>query len=491
MEYKSLQAVVLAAGRATRFKTAKSKQLFMLCGQPMILYPLSMLERLKVPITLVLGYQAEKIRGAIEKAGISGVTSILQPEVRGTGDAVLCSRQTWDADNILILNGDLPLLTSTTVTQLYEKRRKANATISFLTMHAFDPTGYGRVIQNDTLWRIVEEKECTNEQRKVNHVNSGVYLIRRCFLDDAIQQLKANSITGEIHLPDLIYLACKAGLTVRPISVPFDVVRGVNTLQDLWEVEQIKRAELIKNYMAQGVRFVLPQTVHIDASVTISEDSCIGAGVQLLQNTHIGKNCHIDAYSVISNSKIGDNTRIYSHSVIHDSNLGSSVQVGPFARLRENVELKDRAVIGNFVEVKKSTIGVGTKAKHLSYLGNATVGPSVNIGAGTITCNHDGVRRHETVIEENAYIGSNTILVAPMKVGKGAYTAAGSIITNKVESNDLAIARARQVNKRGYALKLRDRAQKEAKAASEKSCEKEDDSSVSSELSKDSSQERI
>jgi bifunctional UDP-N-acetylglucosamine pyrophosphorylase/glucosamine-1-phosphate N-acetyltransferase len=251
-------------------------------------------------------------------------------------------------------------------------------------------------------------------------------------------------------------MASQEKLGVKTVSVPYDLVRGVNTLQDLWGVEQIKRSEFIKLWMAEGVRFELAQSIHIDINVKIGAGSFIGTGVHLLGNTVIGEECFVGAFTIIEDTIIAENTTIHSHSVIQHSTIGSNVHVGPFARLRQNVTVGNDVQIGNFVEVKTATIGEASKVKHLSYLGDATLGAGVNIGAGTVTCNYDGVKKSETVIEDGAFVGSNNTLIAPIAVGKNAYTAAGSVVNTDVPEDALAIGRTRQENKLGYAKKLRE-----------------------------------
>jgi bifunctional UDP-N-acetylglucosamine pyrophosphorylase/glucosamine-1-phosphate N-acetyltransferase len=241
---------------------------------------------------------------------------------------------------------------------------------------------------------------------------------------------------------------------VHAIPVAYDDVRGVNTLQELWEVEQIKRSEFIRHWMANGVRFELAQSIHIDINVKIGAGSFIGTGVHLLGNTTVGEESWIGAFTIVEDSTIGSNTMIHSHTVVQDSVIGDNVHVGPFARLRSNVHVGNSVDIGNFVELKRTTVEDGARAKHLAYLGDATVGKAVNIGAGTVTCNYDGVQKHKTVIEEGVFVGSNNTLIAPIKVGKGAYTAGGSTITSDVPAGSLAIGRARQETKDGYAHKL-------------------------------------
>lgn len=454
--FDNVQAIVLAAGRSARFKTKKSKLLFNICGRTMVLYPLKELELQQIPATVVLGHQAEEIRLEIEKAKIPNISYAIQHEQKGTADAVSSSRTFWTKDHILILSGDTPLITEEILSHLIASHLATNAIISFCTTMVIDPTGYGRVIEEQNSYQIVEERDCTEEQKSINRINAGIYVISRKFLEENINQISPSPVTKELYLTDLIKIASDQNLLVNSFAVPYDNVRGVNTLQELWSIEQIKRSEFIKHWMSEGVRFELAQSIHIDINVKIAPGSFIGTGVHLLGNTIIGEECFVGAFSIIEDSTIGDNTNIHSHSVIQHSTIGKNVHAGPFARLRNNVILGDNVHVGNFVEMKTVTMGENSKTKHLTYLGDTVIGKSVNIGAGTITCNYDGVTRHKTIIEDNVFIGSNNTLIAPLNIKKGSYTAGGSTITEDVPENTLAIGRSKQQLKEGYAKKLRD-----------------------------------
>ncbi|MBY0353986.1 bifunctional UDP-N-acetylglucosamine diphosphorylase/glucosamine-1-phosphate N-acetyltransferase GlmU [Candidatus Babeliales bacterium] len=463
------QAIVLAAGQASRFKTKKTKMLFNICGRSMILYPLKVLEDLNLPMTLVLGYQAQEVRNEIEKAGIAKTQFVIQTEQKGTGHAVACSEETWDQEDILILYGDTPLVPKELIRNLLIEHQESKAIISFCSTLVLDPAGYGRVIgYNDGAVRIIEDKDCTEEQRALNRINAGIYVIKKSFLKENIHHIKPSTTSGEIYFTDLINMASDQGLPVHVVNVPYDNVRGINTLQELWSVEQIKRSEFIKHWMLQGVRFELAQSIHIDIDVEIGAGSFIGTGVHLLGKTKLGEENTIGAFSIVENTTTQDDVHIHSHSVVQDSIIENGAHVGPFARLRNNVVIGAHAEIGNFVEIKQTTIGAHTKMKHLAYLGNATVGQNVNIGAGTVLCNYDGEQKHPTVIEDNAFVGSNNTLVAPITIGKDSYTAAGSTITNDVAQDSLAIGRSKQVNKEGYAKKMREKLQKKTSCANDK-----------------------
>ena len=449
------RAIILAAGRSKRFRRKQSKLLSKICGRSMVLFPLRALEKLGIPTTVVLGYQADQIKEEITHSWSGEVSSIIQEEFLGTGHAVLCAKKLWDQEDILILNADVPLLTPEFIKNLLQQHRDTNAVLSFVSTHLENPFGYGRIIEQNGRTQIYEEKNCPAEFKDINQVNAGIYVIKKSFLEDNMDKVEKNSVSGEFYLTDLVELASEQGLPINIVPAPFDVVRGVNTLQELWAVEQVMRSHLIKHWMNYGVRFELAQSIHIDIDVEIGPDSYIGTGVHLLGKTEVGQGCFIGAFSIIEDTLIKEETKIHSHSVIQESIIGKQVEIGPFARLRSNVSIGNNAVVGNFVEVKNSTVGPNSKMKHLAYVGDATLGKNVNIGAGTIVCNYDGVTKQKTVIKENVFVGSNNTLVAPLTIEKDAYLAAGSTITKDVASNDLAIARARQENKKDYAKKLK------------------------------------
>lgn len=461
----SVEAVVLAAGSSLRFKTRQTKQLSNICGQPMVLFSLKVLNELQIPSALVLGPQSEDIRREVQAAHLYNVAYFLQPPRIGTAHAVACTKEWWTKDYILVFSADVPLLTANIIETMIERHKETNATVSFLSSYVLEPRGFGRVIEQDGRICIVEEKECTESQRAINRVNAGIYLVNRSFLELHIDDIVMCKTNEEISITEIIKRANTAGKHVEAVTVPYDNVRGVNTLEELWAVQQIKRSDIIKYWMARGVRFELAQNIHIDINVTIGEGTFIGTGVHLLGNTHIGKNCKVNAFSIVEDTMLGNDSVVHSHSVVQHSVIGERVHVGPFARLHHGVTLKDDSVIGNFVEVKNSAIGAGSKVKHLAYIGDASVGDRVNIGAGTITCNYDGHQKHRTVIKDDVFVGSNNTLVAPVTLNEGAFTAAGSTITQDVAADALAIARSRQVSKDGYAAKLRARAR--AQEASE------------------------
>ena len=461
MSFDSVQAIILAGGRSTRFKTGKTKLLVTLCGQEMVLYPTLLLERLNIPITLLVGYEKEKIKNTIDESCTTPVNYVIQEEQKGTGHALLCTQSVWQKDHILVLNGDLPLIKDETIAQLLNKHTNTDAAVTFVTAHNADPSvrGYGRVTNDNETIKIVEEKEFTGNQYDNCCLNAGIYVFKRSFLQNYIEALSCSKTTNEFYLTQLIELAQLNDLTVSTVEAPFDEVRGINTLKELWTAEQVKRSELISYWMDQGVRFSAPQTVHIDKDVSIGAGTYIGAGVHILEGSIIGTNCIIECFSVLKNAKLAQSVTIAPHSVIQQSIIESNCVIGPFAHIDQGSSIDAHCQIGNFVQTKRTSIGKNTKAKHLAYLGDAIMGNNANIGAGTITCNYDGYSKHPTIIQDNCFIGSNSTLIAPLIIAKEAFVAAGSTITTDIPSQAFAIGRSRQVTKELYAQKIKAKAQ--------------------------------
>lgn len=458
MVRSGIQAVILAAGSSSRFGTSKTKLCFPICGQELIAYPAKLLTETQIPIICVVGYQKEAVKAALARYTIPGLIFVEQTEPRGTGHALLSAKDSFQTDTILVMNGDVPLVTREILDDLIETHRSRNATITLVTSQSANPTaeGYGRIVYQDGKISIVEARNYTDDRNANQYINAGIYLFKRSFLDQTLPLLQANAKTGEIYLTDLIYHASIRNEVVATTYAPFDSVRGINTLKELWAAEHIKRSDLISHWMSEGVRFIAAQNAYLDIDVTIGADTVIAPGCMILQGTTIGKGCSIGAYSHITNSTIHDNAVIHAHSIINTSTIHQHTQIGPFAHLRSSTILS-HAVVGNFVEVNRTTLGGKSKAKHLTYLGDAVIGSQVNIGAGTITCNYDGTHKYTTTINDNALIGSHNAIVAPVIIGANSMTAAGSVITENVPDDALAIARARQENKENYAQKFRAR----------------------------------
>lgn len=455
----SIQAIILAAGRSRRFNTATSKLRSTLCGQEMVLYPLQACEQLAIPQVCVIGHQREEIKQLIQDRGFRSATFVEQLSQKGTGHALVCTQPVWCGETLLVMNGDMPLITKTLLQELIAHHAKQQAAVTFATALAPDGGAYGRVVTSPHGYAIIEARDCTEQQLRESHINAGIYLFQRSFLDAHLHQLAPHD-SGEYYITDLIALATNNNLRVSTYCVPFDLVRGVNTLEEHAQAESIKRKQIISYWMNHGVQFMLPETVHVDGSVSIGAETSIGAGVIITNDSHIGAGCTIESYSIIQDSTIHDHVTVKSHSVISESEIHQQAVVGPYAHIRNKSTINAHAVVGNFVEVNKTTLGQHSKAKHLTYLGMATIGTHTNIGAGTITCNYDGFAKHDTVIQDNVFIGSNSALIAPVTIGNEAMVAAGSIITENVPSQGFAIARERQVTKLNYAPKLREKLQK-------------------------------
>jgi bifunctional UDP-N-acetylglucosamine pyrophosphorylase/glucosamine-1-phosphate N-acetyltransferase len=461
---QDVQAVVLAAGRAKRFKTNTSKLVQKLCGQEMVLFVTKALEQLNIETTVVVGHQKETVTSAIQEHHHTNIHFVTQEKQEGTGHAVLCAEPTWQKDIILIMNGDMPLVTNTIIEQLYAKHKETHATITLAVAYDTDPAGaYGRIVQNGNKLEIVEAKEFTEDIEDHPFINAGIYLVDHAFLQSVIHTLDRSKVSNEFYITDIIKMASDSDKIISTVTVPFDRVRGINNFRELWAAEQILRSDIINHWMLEGVRFTLPLTNHVDINVTIGAGTQIEAGVQLFGSTKIAQYCQIQAFSYLTNATIDDNVIVRPHSIIDDSHVKNEACVGPFVHIRNNSVIGAQSIIGNFVEVKKSTIGNSSKAKHLTYLGDTTVGDHVNIGAGTVTCNYDGVNKHKTHIKDDAFIGSNNTIIAPVTIGQGAFTAAGSVITEDVPNEALAIARSQQTNKPGYAQKLKARAKEKVK----------------------------
>lgn len=454
-----VQGIILAAGKAKRFNTGNTKVLEKICGQEMILYATRLLELLKVQTTVVVGHQKKLVQKAVQKVHGKRVHFVVQEEQQGTGHALLCAEKVFDKKHILIMNADTPLIDEHIILKLYNNHINTGSTISFVSAHYPDPhTHYGRVIEKDGFFEIIEARDFTGDYATHCCINAGIYIAENTFLQNTLHTLKETN--QEIYITDLIKKASEQGNKVSMVKAPFDTIRGVNTYEELWAVEQIQRSQLIKKWMQKGVRFFTPQNIHIDLNVSIGAGTFIGAGTHLLGETKIGKNCVIDAFSYLHNAIVDDNVIIKTYCLVEDAYIKNDAVVGPFAHVGPQAVIGKASVIGNFVEFKNSSIGSYSKAKHLSYIGNAEIKDNVNIGAGTITCNYDGAQKHQTNIESNVFVGSHTSIIAPITIGEGSYTAAGSTLTDDVPSNALAIARARQVNKPEYAEVIRKKQKK-------------------------------
>lgn len=455
MAERSFSVLILAAGKATRFKSDHSKMLHRLAGRPLGEYVLRVATAAGPEQTyMVIGHEAEAVRTAFERPGL---TFIDQKEQLGTGHALIVARPELDrcpSPTLAVLVGDAPLLRSETLQALVESHAKSGAAATVLTTRPEEPAGYGRIVRSsgNRVRAIVEEKVATPAQRKIHEINSGIICFSRPHLLGHLDQLSPENAQKEFLLTDLVAIFNRHKLKVVafPVADAREVL-GVNDRVELAQMEKLLRLRKAAALAREGVTIVNPEATYIDPDVEVGRDTVIEPGVSLLGQTRVGEACLLRPYSTITDSAIGDRVTIRPCCVITASQVASDVIVGPFAHLRDGAVLEQDSRIGNFVEVKKSRVGRGTKSLHLTYLGDATLGEKVNVGAGTVTCNYDGEKKYPTIIEDGVFIGSGSMLVAPIRVGKGSYVAAGSTLTEDVPAESLALGRARQVNKEGWA----------------------------------------
>ena len=430
-------AVILAAGKGTRMRSATAKVLHPLCGRPLAWYPVRRaLDAGNGRVVVVVGHQGEQVRDALEAAFPGApLRFVTQRDQRGTGDAVRCALpEVGRAKRVRILYGDVPLLTAATFKRLV--RAGSKAAVALLTTEPADPTGLGRIVRDGAgrVVRIVEHRDCTPAERRLGEINAGIYDVDRKILEAALGNLRADNAQGELYLTDVVAVAGARGLPVKAVSVadPTEVA-GVNDRVELARVAAVMRRRIHEALMISGVSFEDPAHTYVDAGVEVGRDTVIGAGCHLLGDTRVGRGVTLLPWSHVEDAVIGDGCR-----------------VGPFARVRPGSVLERGVHLGNFVETKKAHLGEGAKANHLTYLGDAEVGAGTNVGAGTITCNYDGALKHPTTLGAGCFIGSNTALVAPITVGDGAYVGAGSTLTKDVPAGALAVARGPQKNLEGW-----------------------------------------
>jgi bifunctional UDP-N-acetylglucosamine pyrophosphorylase / glucosamine-1-phosphate N-acetyltransferase len=457
MPNNDVTIIILAAGRGTRLKSSLAKVLHRAGGRPLIEQVLLACAPLKAKNTVaVVGHQADQVAAVIQPYGVEAV---IQEPQRGTGHAMQVARRALGKARILlVLPGDAPLIRTETLRAMIAAHRDGQAAATILSAVVSDPSGYGRIARKteSTVAAIIEESQLTDDQRELNEINSSIYCFTAEKLWPVLAALKPDNKHRELYLTDVIAVFASRGDTVLAhVAADPREALGCNTRADLAEVDRIFRERKRTELMDSGVSIQLPETVLIDAGVTAGEDTVLEPCVQLLGKTKLGARCTIRTGSVLSDAILGDEVIIEPHSVIFESRVDSNVIIGPFARIRPGCHFKANARVGNFVETKKTVIGEGTKVPHLTYVGDAKIGPKTNIGAGTITCNYDGFHKYPTTIGKGVFIGSDSVLVAPVRIGDGAYVAAGSAVTENVPSDGLAIARGRQVNKPGWASRRR------------------------------------
>ncbi|UOE94189.1 bifunctional UDP-N-acetylglucosamine diphosphorylase/glucosamine-1-phosphate N-acetyltransferase GlmU [Alkalihalobacillus sp. LMS39] len=451
-------AVILAAGQGTRMKSQLYKVLHPVCGKPMVQHVVDEVTTLGLSeIVTIVGHGAEKVKDQLGQS----VTYALQEEQLGTGHAVMQAATLLEGKEgtTLVLCGDTPLITKETMKALLELHEKEDAKVSILTARTTNPTGYGRIVRSEDgfVERIVEQKDATEEEQQIQEINTGTYCFDNIALFNALKKVTNENAQGEYYLPDVIEILQQAGENVVAYQTPiFEETLGVNDRVALAEAEKVMKQRINESWMKQGVTIIDPAATYIEKEVIIGQDTVLYPGTMIRGNSEIGSGCIIGPHSEILSSTIGDKTEV-KQSVVRESHIGSGVAVGPFAHIRPESNIGNDVKVGNFVEIKKSNFGNGSKAPHLSYIGDAEIGDRVNLGCGSITVNYDGTNKHKTKVGDDAFVGCNSNLVAPVTVGKNAYIAAGSTVTDNVPDSALSIARSRQTNKEGYVQKIKEK----------------------------------
>ena len=455
---EGIATIILAAGKGTRMKSDLVKVLHPLLGLPMLSYTVDLsLSGIEAEKTIVVvGFQADRIRRKFQDPRI---LFALQKEQLGTGHAVIQAIPYLQAfeGTVLILCGDVPLVKKETLSSFIDSFQKSGSALSVMTVVLENPFGYGRILRDPEGWlrKIVEEKDAREEEKAIQEINTGIYCIGTSFLIEGLTEIGKENAQGEYYLTDLVEIANAKGLrcSAYPVADPVEVL-GINTRVDLAVAHEALRQEKVRSLMLSGVTVIDPRTTYVDRTVEVGRDTVIYPNCYLQGETRIGERCTIEPNSKISDSVIGDEVAIRGNSVITESRIEEKASIGPFAHLRPLTEVRARAKIGNFVEVKKSSIGEGSKANHLTYIGDSQVGEGVNVGAGTITCNYDGFEKHQTIIGDRVFVGSNVEIVAPVKIGKDASIGAGTTVTKNVPDGALAISRVKQKNIRGWSEKV-------------------------------------
>ncbi|MGD9496208.1 MAG: bifunctional UDP-N-acetylglucosamine diphosphorylase/glucosamine-1-phosphate N-acetyltransferase GlmU [Armatimonadota bacterium] len=454
---RPLACVILAAGQGTRMKSELPKPLHQVCGRPMIDHVLTTVGELAAERTVVVvSPGSQRLVAALGE----GITVCEQPEQLGTGHAAMCARAglVGFTGDVLVTYADIPLVTAQTLERLVGQHRAASAAATVLTTELADPAGYGRIVRDRAggVLAIVEERDATGEQRAIREINTGIYVFDADALRGALERLTPDNEQGEYYLTDAIAILVGDGLPVAALSTDDpDEVMGINTRVQLAQAERIARDRVRGALMLAGVTLIDPPSTFIDAGVRVGRDSVVGPGCQLLGATTVGEGCEIRSGVVLRSASIGNAVLLRDHTVIDESTVLDEAQVGPFALVRGGSVVGRDCRVGSSAEMNRSRLGDGSKMQHFSYLGDTTTGRNCNIGAGVITCNYDGYTKHPTVLEDDVFLGSDTILVAPVTVGAGAYTAAGSVITADVPPGALAVARARQKNIEGWVERRR------------------------------------
>src|SRR6267154_5844168 len=477
MTTPSFAIAIMAAGKGTRLKSKRPKVLHEIGGRALLLHVIAAAKTV-VPadrIYCIIGHESDRVRAAVAS---TGVQFVLQPEQRGTGHAMQMLKADFELSgaplpkHLLVLSGDVPLIRPETIAAVRDVHLSERAAMTILTAVPADPTGYGRVLRlkpegpnqkaGPEVTAIVEQKSLKPDQLSTPEINSGIYCFETKALFDKLDALDTNNAHGEFYLTDIAAMLVAEGRRVVAIKADsVDEVLGANTIAEMMHLDAAMRLATARRLMANGVTIFRPETCVIDAEVTVGPDTIIEPYVQLLGKTTIGSESRIRSYSVIQNSRLGNNVTVRNGCILDTAEVADSAVLGPYAHLRPESRIGEGAHVGNFVETKKATMGKGSKATHLNYLGDTVIGANVNIGAGAITCNYDGVRKHVTTIGDGAFVGSDSTLVAPITIGVGAYIAAGSCITEDVPDGALALGRSRQVTKPGWVTARKAAAKKE------------------------------
>jgi bifunctional UDP-N-acetylglucosamine pyrophosphorylase/glucosamine-1-phosphate N-acetyltransferase len=452
--------VVLAAGKGTRMKSALPKVVHRVSGTPIIdlvLQTAAVVHPRRVVV--VVGHQADVLQRALDEK--PGLTFVVQEPQLGTAHALLMTEGalTGATGTVVLLSGDVPMLSPRTLEQLVDRHEKAGASATVVTAIVDNPHGYGRIVRSgERIARIVEERDASSTEREIHEINSGIYAFSLDGLFDAIRGIAAENAQREYYLPDLIGIYRANGREVETLTVTNpDEIRGINSRAELAEVSRLMRERKNAALMASGVTLEDPATTYVGPDVAIGADTILHPNVSLEGQTRIGAGCEIHSGVRIVDSTIGDGVTVLNHCVITQSTLDAGASVGPFAHLRAHSHVRERAKAGNFVELKNTTLGAGSKSMHLAYLGDATIGEKVNIGAGTITCNYDGVTKNPTVIEDGAFVGSDSQLIAPVTIGKGAYVGSGTTVREDVPAGALAVSAGKQRTIEGWVEKRKKR----------------------------------
>ena len=452
--------IILAAGLGKRMKSGLAKVLHPVAGIPMILYPVKVAEEISSErIIVVVGHQADRVKDVLSGRDVEIVQQV---EQKGTADAVRLAMDSLKGYKgmLVVLCGDVPLITPKTISGLISAHRDRGAIMTVLTTEVEDPSGYGRIVRSSdgSILRIVEERDADNEIKKIKEINSGTYVFDSLFLSEVLREIKSENAQREFYLTDSIETGLKKGFKVYAYkTIEREEIIGINSRNELAMADIIMRRRINNRHMLNGVTMINPDNTYVGMDVSIGQDVTIYPGATIEGNTTIGSRSVIYPNSRIVNSQIGSDVNIKDSSVIEDSRIGDGSQVGPFAHLRPGTILDKNVRIGNYVELKKAFMGEGSKANHLTYLGDAEIGSDVNIGAGTITCNYDGKKKHRTTIGDGVFVGSDVQFVAPVKIGEGAFIAAGSTVTKDVPPGSLAISRVEQKNMEGWVEKRKKR----------------------------------